>query len=284
MRTESNEVFANPWTQLLLGVLCMASVANLQYGWTLFVDPLDAKWHWGRTAIQVAFTIFVLIETWLVPVEGYLVDRFGPRPVVIGGAILVAIAWSLNSVAHSLALLYLAAAIGGTGTGAVYGTCVGNALKWFPGRRGLAAGITAAGFGAGSALTIAPISKMISASGYQHAFLVFGLLQGLIVLIAAFGLLVAPATYLAAAPLRSQSARSFTPTEVLRTRVFWVMYLMFVMMAAGGLMACGTETTGVLTKGGSNPAPPIPAGLVPAPMMRVFRLKLADVAPRAGRG
>jgi OFA family oxalate/formate antiporter-like MFS transporter len=236
MRTDSNEVLANPWTQLLLGVLCMASVANLQYGWTLFVDPLDARWHWGRTAIQVAFTIFVLIETWLVPVEGYLVDRFGPRPVVIGGAILVAIAWSLNSVAHSLALLYLAAAIGGTGTGAVYGTCVGNALKWFPGRRGLAAGITAAGFGAGSALTIAPISRMISASGYQHAFLVFGLLQGLIVLMAAFGLLVAPAAYLAAAPLRSQSARSFTPTEVLRTRVFWVMYLMFVLVAAGGLV------------------------------------------------
>jgi OFA family oxalate/formate antiporter-like MFS transporter len=233
--TDSNKVFANPWTQLLLGVLCMAAVANLQYGWTLFVDPLDARFHWGRPAIQVAFTIFVLIETWLVPVEGYLVDRFGPRPVVIGGAILVTLAWSLNSVAHSLALLYVAAAIGGTGTGAVYGTCVGNALKWFPRRRGLAAGITAAGFGAGSALSIAAISKMISASGYQHAFLVFGLLQGLIVLIAALGLLVAPAAYLAAAPLRSQSARSFTPTEVLRTPVFWVLYLMFVLVASGGL-------------------------------------------------
>jgi OFA family oxalate/formate antiporter-like MFS transporter len=235
MTNDSNKLFANPWTQLFLGVLCMASVANLQYGWTLFVDPLDARFHWGRTAIQVAFTIFVLVETWLVPVEGYLVDRFGPRPVVIGGALLVALAWSLNSVAHSLTMLYVAAAIGGTGTGAVYGTCVGNALKWFPRRRGLAAGITAAGFGAGSALSLAAISKTISASGYEHAFLVFGLLQGLIVLIAAFGLLVAPAAYLAAAPLRSQSARSFTPTEVLATPVFWVLYLMFVLVAAGGL-------------------------------------------------
>src|ERR1700733_3042650 len=163
----------------------MASVANLQYGWTLFVDPLDARFHWGRPAIQVAFTIFVLIETWLVPVEGYLVDRFGPRPVVIGGAILVALAWSLNSVAHSLALLYVAAAIGGTGTGAVYGTCVGNALKWFPRRRGLAAGLTAAGFGVGAAFTNAPIAHMIHVHGYQDAFLLFGLLQGAVAFVAA---------------------------------------------------------------------------------------------------
>src|ERR1700723_1282087 len=183
---------ANPWVQLVLGVICMASVANLQYGWTLFVNPIDAKFHWGRAAIQVAFTIFVLIETWLVPVEGYLVDRFGPRPVVIGGGILVGVAWMLNSVADSLSLLYIPAAIGGIGTGSVYGPCVGNALKWFPGRRGLAAGITAAGFGAGAAITIGPISKMINSAGYEHAFLFFGILQGAIVFVMAWGLLVAP--------------------------------------------------------------------------------------------
>src|SRR6202020_1232131 len=175
--------FANPWLQLAIGVICMACVANLQYGWTLFVNPIDAKYHWGRAAIQVAFTIFVLIETWLVPIEGYLVDRFGPRPVVIGGGILVALAWMLNSVADTLTLLYLAAAIGGIGTGSVYGTCVGNALKWLPRRRGLAAGMTAAGFGAGAAITVVPISKMIAGSGYQHAFFFFGILQGLIVFI-----------------------------------------------------------------------------------------------------
>ena len=229
-------IFSNPVTQLVLGIICMASVANMQYGWTLFVDPIDAQHHWGRAAIQVAFTLFVLIETWLVPVEGYLVDRFGPRPVVLGGGILVAIAWSLNSVADSLGVLYFAAALGGIGTGAVYGTCVGNALKWFPSRRGLAAGFTAAGFGAGAALTVAPIQTMIGASGYQHAFLFFGLLQGAIVVVAAFGLLVAPATYLAAAPKKSTSARSFSPTEMLRKPVFWVMYLMFFLMAAGGLV------------------------------------------------
>jgi len=214
----------------------MASVANLQYGWTLFVNPIDAKFHWGRPAIQVAFTLFVLIETWLVPVEGYLVDRFGPRPVVIAGGILVAIAWMINSVADSLALLYFAAAIGGIGCGSVYGTCVGNALKWFPGRRGLAAGITAAGFGAGAAATIIPISNMIATDGYQHAFLFFGILQGLIVVVMAFGLLSAPPQLVAAAPRPNQAARSFTPTQVLRTPVFYVLYLMFVLVASGGLM------------------------------------------------
>jgi len=234
-KPQQASVLANPWVQLTLGIICMASVANLQYGWTLFVDPINAKFHWGRPAIQWAFTLFVFLETWLVPVEGYLVDRFGPRIVVIAGGILVAIAWTLNSTADSLTTLYIAAAVGGVGTGAVYGTCVGNALKWFPLRRGLAAGITAAGFGVGAAITVIPISNMINDSGYQHAFLFFGLLQGLIVFIAAWGLLVAPATLIALAPKKSQSPVSFTPGQVLSSPVFYVMYVMFVLVAAGGL-------------------------------------------------
>src|SRR5277367_1030081 len=185
----SNSSLANPWVQLIVGVICMACVANLQYGWTLFVNPLDAKYHWGRAAIQVAFSLFVLIETWLIPIEAYLVDRFGPRWVVLAGAVLVGAAWALNSVASSLPVLYFAAALGGIGTGCVYGTCVGNALKWFPGRRGLAAGITASGFGAGAAITVGPIKAMITASGYEQAFLFFGLLQGGIVFVVSWMLL-----------------------------------------------------------------------------------------------
>jgi OFA family oxalate/formate antiporter-like MFS transporter len=241
MNTNTNSMqvrssaLANPWVQLVIGVICMAAVANLQYGWTLFVNPIDAKYHWGRASIQVAFTIFVLLETWLVPVEGYLADRFGPRWVVLGGGILVAIAWTLNSSASSLAALYFAAAVGGIGTGAVYGTCVGNALKWFPGRRGLAAGITASGFGAGAAITIGPISKMINTSGYEHAFLVFGLIQGAIVFVMAFGLLAAPARLVMAKAKANQTAHSYSPGEVLRSPVFYVLYVMFVLIAAGGL-------------------------------------------------
>jgi OFA family oxalate/formate antiporter-like MFS transporter len=231
----SGNPLANPWVQLVIGVICMACVANLQYGWTLFVNPIDAKYHWGRASIQVAFTLFVLVETWLIPIEGYLVDRFGPRWVVIGGSILVALAWVINSGASTLPVLYFAAAVGGIGTGCVYGTCVGNALKWFPGRRGLAAGITASGFGAGAAITIGPISAMINKSGYEQAFLVFGLLQGAIVFVLAWGLLVAPAQLSSAKTKVAQTSHGYTPAEVLRSPVFYVMYLMFLLIAAGGL-------------------------------------------------
>src|SRR5271154_4795567 len=148
---DQSVTFSNRWVQLAFGIICMVMIANLQYGWNLFVNPIDAKHHWGRAAIQVAFSLFILTETWLVPVEGWCVDKFGPKIVVMVGGILVALAWVLNSFATSLPMLYAAAIISGTGAGAVYGTCVGNALKWFADRRGLAAGLTAAGFGAGAA-------------------------------------------------------------------------------------------------------------------------------------
>lgn len=116
----------------------MVMIANLQYGWTLFVLPIDQAHKWGRTAIQVAFTIFVVTETWLVPFEGYVIDRIGPRPPVFVGGVLVGASWLLNGYADSLTLLYTAAAIGGVGAGIIYGATVGNAIKWFPDRRGLA--------------------------------------------------------------------------------------------------------------------------------------------------
>jgi len=228
------------WGQLVMGIVCMAMIANLQYGWTLFVNPIADKHGWSRAAIQVAFTIFVLTETWLVPIEGYLVDKFGPRPVVLAGGVLCALGWVLNSYADTLTMLYIAAAIGGIGAGAVYGTCVGNALKWFPDRRGLAAGLTAAGFGAGSALTIVPISAFIHSHGYEAAFLYFGLGQGLVVFVLALFLTRAPETKKMTGISSinvQQSKRDYSPAQVLRQPVFWVMYLMFVMVAAGGLMA-----------------------------------------------
>jgi MFS transporter, OFA family, oxalate/formate antiporter len=226
------------WLQLIFGIVCMVMIANLQYGWTLFVLPIDQKYHWGRAAIQVAFSIFVLTETWLVPVEGWFVDRFGPKIVVMIGGILVGVAWVLNSVANSLALLYIAAAIGGIGAGAVYGTCIGNALKWFPDRRGLCAGLTAAGFGAGSALTIIPIQKVIAGAGYEAAFAWFGLAQGIVVVVVSL-LLRAPhpgETPTAQARV-VQTTRDYAPWEMLQSPVFWVMYAMFVLVGAGGLMA-----------------------------------------------
>ncbi len=228
------------WWQLLVGVLCMSMIANLQYGWTLFVNPISAKHGWGRAAIQVAFTLFVLTETWLVPIEGYLVDRFGPRIVVLLASFLVGIAWVMNASASSLPALYVAAVIGGIGAGAVYGTCVGNALKWFPDRRGLAAGLTSMGFGAGSALTIVPISATIKTHGYEYAFLVFGIGQGVSVFLLGWFLRQPPERFARVASAlwaRRSAVPDRSPIEMARTPAFWVMYVMFVLMAAGGLMA-----------------------------------------------
>lgn len=227
------------WIQLVLGIVAMAMIANLQYGWTLFVDPIAEKHGWSRAAIQVAFTIFVLTETWLVPIEGWFVDKFGPRPVVLVGGILCGLGWFINSFADSLAVLYISAVISGIGAGAVYGTCVGNALKWFPDRRGLAAGLTAAGFGAGSAATIIPISTMIASHGYEAAFLYFGIGQGLIVVLIALFLTRAPEHKKGEGSTAKvqQSNKDVSPSGVLREPVFWVMYVMFVLVAAGGLMA-----------------------------------------------
>ncbi len=216
----------------------MVAVANLQYGWILFVHPLHDKYGWSLASIQTAFAIFVVAETWLVPFEGWVVDRFGPKFVVAAGGLVVAAAWTLNSVADSLLLLYLGAALGGLGAGAVYGTCVGNAVRWFPDRRGLAAGLTVAGFGAGSALSIIPIQDVIATRGYESAFLWFGLAQGLIVVVTAWALRAPPHGVTVAPPSRlAQTARDFGPLEVLRSRIFWLLYFMFILVYSGGLMA-----------------------------------------------
>ena len=216
----------------------MVMIANLQYGWTLFVNPIDQEHHWGTAAIQVAFSVFIATETWLVPIEGWFVDRFGPRIIVAIGGVLVAIAWALDSIAGSLALLYCAAALSGVGAGAVYGTCVGNALKWFPDRRGLTAGLTAAGFGAGAAATVVPIRDVILAYGYESAFLWFGLGQGMVILILS-QFLRAPGQ--GEAPKRAlglrQTLHDYTPIEMLKSPIFYVLYVMFVLVSASGLMA-----------------------------------------------
>ncbi len=229
----------NRWVQLSVGVVCMVMIANLQYGWTYFVNPMKEANNWALAAIQVAFSLFVLTETWLIPIEGWFVDKFGPKIVVMVGGVIAAIGWSLNSVATSLPFLYVAAIVSGIGAGCVYGTCVGNALKWFADRRGLAAGITAGGFGAGAAATVIPIVNTINTYGYRAAFLWFGLGQGLVILLLA-PLLKAPQPGQVALPKKpklGQSARDFSPGEMLKTPLFWALYAMFTMVAAGGLMA-----------------------------------------------
>src|SRR5215471_2362802 len=213
------------WVQLVLGIICMASVANLQYGWTLFVLPIQQKFGWSKAEIQVAFTIFILLETWLVPFEGWIVDRTGPRWMVLAGGVGTFLAWYVNSKATSLGMLYLGGAIAGFAGGAVYGTCVGNALKWFPDKRGLCGGLTAAGFGAGAAITIAPIRAMIQSSGYQHTFLVFAIIYGAIIVVVS-NFLKAPtdADVFPTAQIKvAQSAEDVPPLQAVQSPIFWIM-------------------------------------------------------------
>ena len=233
----------NRWTQLITGVVCMVLIANMQYGWTLFVHPMAKANNWDVAGIQVAFSIFIALETWLTPVEGWLADSLGPhrgpKLVVAVGGLLVALGWVINSFAGSLGMLYLGAAVSGVGGGAVYATCVGNAVKWFPDRRGLAVGITAAGYGAGSVLTVIPIRMTIAAVGYASTFFWFGLIQGLVVFAVAW-MLKAPLPGEVPPALKVkviQSKNSSTPRQMLTSPVFWLLYVMFVLVSASGLMA-----------------------------------------------
>ncbi len=236
---------SNRWIILFFSILSMVAVANFQYGWTLFVPPLQKHLKTEQALVQVTFTIFVLLETWLVPFEGWLVDTFGPKLLVMIGGVLAGIGWVGSGKAESLTALYLSYAVAGLGAGIVYGTAVGSALKWFPDHRGLAAGLTAAGFGAGSAFTVAPIANMIASAGYQAAFIRWGIIQGVTVIVAAFFLKSPPVGWMpktwrlkgSQEVKKRQTQTDFTSGQMAATPNFWLMYVMMTMVATGGLMA-----------------------------------------------
>jgi OFA family oxalate/formate antiporter-like MFS transporter len=230
------------WRHLILSVVCMIMIANLQYGWSVFVLPLQKARGWSVSDIQIAFTIFVALETWATPINGWIADKLGPdvgpRTVMGVGGVLVGLGWIINSYAVSLPALYIGGALSGLGSGAVYCTAVGTAVKWFKDHRGLAVGLVAGGFGAGAALTIIPIQMVIAKSGYASAFLWFGLIQGGVVLIVSQFIRnphqgEAPESTSVKA---QQTSRSYTAREVLGSRVFWVLYLLDLLMCAGGLV------------------------------------------------
>ena len=235
----------------------MIMIANLQYAWTLFVEPMRQGTGWKLSEIQWAFTLFILFQTWVQPVQGFLIDRLGPRVFITLAGVLCGVGWAGLGLVTTLPMLYTLYVIAGIGAALVYGGCMGSALKWFTKERGLAAGIIAAGFGGGTALFIPVIASLIKSDGYKTAFLYTGIFQGVMILIVAQFLRhpppapVAP-TAAAASTGSKLGHHHFTTGEMLRTPQFYVLYSMFVMMATGGLLV--TANAGSMAKAWGIPA------------------------------
>jgi MFS transporter, OFA family, oxalate/formate antiporter len=228
----------NRWFQLCASLIAMIMIANLQYAWTLFVKPMQASTGWKLSDIQFAFTLFILFQTWIQPLDGWLIDRLGPRGFISAAGLLCGVGWAGLGYATSLPMLYVLYCAAGMGAAFVYSGSIGSALKWFKDRRGLASGIIAAGFGGGTALFIPIISSTIASRGYRTAFIATGIFQGLMIVVVAQFLRHPQAEPVKNVPVSPAAVgrRQFTTLEMLRVPQFYVLYAMFVMMATGGLL------------------------------------------------
>ena len=242
---QGNSLDSPRWQILIPCVFAMLAIANLQYAWTLFTTDITRSFHARLDQVQWTLTFFIIAQTALFPINAYLVDRFGPRRIVTLASLLVAIGWIGAGRVNSLAALYAVYAIGGVGAGGVYSACVGVAMKWFPDRRGLCVGVVAGSYGFGTALTARPVAYLIESHGYRSAFIIFGAIQGVVVLVAAQFLRMPPAGWLPAgweaikAKIQRkvyQSSRDYTPGEMLRSGSFYLLYLMMTLVTASGLM------------------------------------------------
>jgi OFA family oxalate/formate antiporter-like MFS transporter len=238
----------NRWNRLAAAVIAMMMIANLQYAWTLFVEPLRAATHWGLSDVQWAFTLFIAFETWAMPCSGWLIDRVGPRFFLSIAGVLCGAGWAALGRASSLTELYVFYSIAGFGAALVYCGSTGIGLKWFPDRRGMAAGLIAAGFGSGSALFVKPIAYILQIQDYRAAFLYTGLAQGLIIILAAQFLQnpLKPAAIAAPRANVRTHTEDFSSLEMLRTPHYYLMFLMALMMGIGGLMV--TAQVGPMSK------------------------------------
>jgi OFA family oxalate/formate antiporter-like MFS transporter len=228
------------WFRLVFAVIAMMMIANLQYSWTLFVPKITEAKHWKLSDVQWAFTLYIAFQTWVMPFTGFLVDRIGPRLFVSAAGVICGIGWIGLGNADSLSMLYFMYSLAGFGAALVYCGCTGIGLKWFADRRGLAAGLVAAGYGMGSALFVPFVVSLIKNYDYRTAFLYTGLFQGAMIVVAAQFLrnpVPGEAAVAKSSGVRTRShAQDFTSAEMLRTPHFYLMFMMAVMMGIGGLM------------------------------------------------
>jgi oxalate/formate antiporter len=241
--TQANAWYLNRWNQLILGVIAMMAISSPQYVWTLFIGPLNQKLGTTLPQLQWTISLLIIVQTWFSPFQAYLVDRFGPRLLIAVGALLSGGSWVLSAWVDNLWALYFTyGVLGGFGTGIIYVGIIGLMVRWFPDRRGLATGLAAAGYGFGAIFTSFPVDSMIKSSGYAHTLIVWGIIQGLIGILAAQWLRVPPENYHVAdtastvALAAEQTKRSYTPAEMLKNPIFWLLFVMMSMMSTSGLM------------------------------------------------
>jgi oxalate/formate antiporter len=218
----------------------MMSISSPQYVWTLFVAPFQQATGAALPAIQITFSVLIVLQTWLAPLQGWLVDRFGPKFLIAAGAALSGLGFVLSAHATSVWALYLSyGAFCGFGTGIVYIGIIGLMVRWFPDRRGFATGMAASGYGVGAILTTFPIASMLKQSGHETTLITFGILLGLVGVAAALALRAPRPDEVAARAALSPSVvhgKDHTPVQMMATPIFWLMFLMMTMMATGGLM------------------------------------------------
>jgi MFS transporter, OFA family, oxalate/formate antiporter len=230
-------ILDNRWLQLTLGLVCMMAISSPQYVWALLTKPMVAAFGVKLSQLQVTFSLLIVFQTFLSPIQGYLIDRFGPRMLLSIGGALTGLSWILASRASDLTHLYLTyGLLGGIGTGIVYVGIVGHMVQWFPDKRGFATGMVAAGYGMGAVLTTFPISNSIAANGFQQTLLHFGLLFCAVALLAAQGMRRAPADWMSQVSAQLKTAAGVGPSVMLRSPVFWLMFVMFTLMSTSGLM------------------------------------------------
>ncbi|MFI5012767.1 MAG: oxalate/formate MFS antiporter [Hyphomicrobiales bacterium] len=226
------------WVQLGLGLVAMMAISSPQYVWTLFVKPFQATTGAGLPAIQITFSLLIVLQTFFSPAQGWLIDRFGPRALITTGAALSGLGWVLSAFVDSLWGLYATYGLFcGVGTGIVYIGIVGLMVRWFPDARGFATGVVAAGYGFGAILTTFPIDGMLRGFGYRPTLITFGLILGLVGMAASLFLrMPGPAEIPSAAVTVAAGRRDYAPGEMLRTPLFWLLFVMMTMMSTGGLM------------------------------------------------
>jgi MFS transporter, OFA family, oxalate/formate antiporter len=239
------------WFQLILGLVCMVVISSPQYVWALFTTPMTAALGVELAQLQITFSLLIVLQTFLAPCQGFLIDRFGPRLLLSLGAILTGLSWMLAARVDGLLGIYLTyGVLGGIGTGIVYIGVVGHMVQWFPDRRGFATGMVAAGYGIGALLTTWPISNVVRTSTYQQALAQFGIIFAVVGFLAAQGLRRPTGARTFASPPAATSRLGpahFTPAEMLRTPVFWLMFVMMTMMSTSGLMVI--SQMGAFTRG-----------------------------------